>query len=85
MVDAVLAIKKADQPADLHMVEMMDMQHKTDMDTQYGLDARVTRVTTLTISYYIICSGTTSSHTVMSPGPCSLIKCVPGCWCFVAG
>ena len=68
MVDAVLAIKKADQPADLHMVEMMDMQHKTDMDTQYGLDASVTRVTTLIISKYIICSGTTNSHTVMSPG-----------------
>ena len=37
MVDAVLAIKKPDQPADLHMVEMMEMQHKTDMDTQYVL------------------------------------------------
>lgn len=34
VVDAVLAIKKPNEPADLHMVEIMEMQHKTDMDTQ---------------------------------------------------
>ncbi|CAH1118278.1 unnamed protein product [Phaedon cochleariae] len=33
-VDAVLAIKQADKPVDLHMVELMEMQHKTETDTQ---------------------------------------------------
>jgi len=35
VVDAVLAIKKEGEPIDLHMVEVMEMQHKTDMDTVY--------------------------------------------------
>jgi len=34
VVDAVLAIRRQDEPIDLHMVETMQMQHKTDMDTQ---------------------------------------------------
>ena len=34
IVDAVLAIKKPDQPIDLHMVEIMSMEHKTEMDTK---------------------------------------------------
>jgi T-complex protein 1 subunit zeta len=29
----VLAIRKGAEPIDLHMVEIMEMQHKTDMDT----------------------------------------------------
>ncbi|OWF40965.1 T-complex protein 1 subunit zeta-like [Mizuhopecten yessoensis] len=33
VVDAVLAIQKPKQAIDLHMVEIMEMQHKTDMDT----------------------------------------------------
>lgn len=33
MVDAVLSIKKDKEPVDLHMVEIMEMQHKTDMDS----------------------------------------------------
>jgi len=33
VVDAVLAIKRVDEAIDLHMVEIMEMQHKTDMDT----------------------------------------------------
>uniref|UniRef100_T1INR8 T-complex protein 1 subunit zeta n=1 Tax=Strigamia maritima TaxID=126957 RepID=T1INR8_STRMM len=33
-VDAVLAIQQKDVPLDLHMVELMEMQHKTEMDTQ---------------------------------------------------
>lgn len=33
-VDAVLAIRRPDQQLNLHMVEIMEMQHKTDMDTQ---------------------------------------------------
>ncbi|XP_060079122.1 T-complex protein 1 subunit zeta-like [Ylistrum balloti] len=33
VVDAVLAIQKPNQAIDLHMVEIMEMQHKTDMDT----------------------------------------------------
>lgn len=33
VVDAVLAIRKDKEPIDLHMVEIMEMQHKTDMDT----------------------------------------------------
>merc|ERR1712135_136085 len=33
-VDAVLAIREKDQPIDLHMVEIMEMQHKTEMDSQ---------------------------------------------------
>lgn len=32
-VDAVLAIKQGDKPVDLHMVELMEMQHKTEIDT----------------------------------------------------
>lgn len=35
VVDAVLAIRKGDDPhPDLHMIEMMEMQHESDMDTQ---------------------------------------------------
>ncbi|XP_071945272.1 T-complex protein 1 subunit zeta-like [Antedon mediterranea] len=33
VVDAVLAIRKENEPIDLHMVEIMEMQHKSDMDT----------------------------------------------------
>ena len=32
-VNAVLLIKKDDAPADLHMIELMEMQHKTQTDT----------------------------------------------------
>ncbi|XP_046465566.1 T-complex protein 1 subunit zeta [Neodiprion pinetum] len=32
-VDAVLAIRQDEQPADLHMVEIMEMQHRTAADT----------------------------------------------------
>lgn len=32
-VDAVLAIKQQDQEIDLHMVELMEMQHRTAIDT----------------------------------------------------
>ena len=35
VVDAVLAIRRPSEPIDLHMVEIMEMQHKTDMDTTY--------------------------------------------------
>jgi len=34
VVDAILCIKKPGQPIDLHMVEMMTMQHKSMMDTR---------------------------------------------------
>jgi len=34
VVDAVLAIRNVNAAIDLHMVEIMEMQHKTDMDTQ---------------------------------------------------
>ncbi|KAG5886879.1 hypothetical protein JTB14_024736 [Gonioctena quinquepunctata] len=33
-VDAVLSIKQGDKPVDLHMVELMEMQHKTEADTK---------------------------------------------------
>lgn len=33
-VDAVLTIKEEGKPIDLHMVEIMEMQHKTEMDSQ---------------------------------------------------
>lgn len=33
-MDAVLGIRLEGKPIDLHMVEIMEMQHKTDMDTQ---------------------------------------------------
>jgi len=32
-VDAILAIRQDDKPVDLHMVELMEMQHKTATDT----------------------------------------------------
>lgn len=32
-VDAVLAIRHDKKPVDLHMIEMMEMQHKTEMET----------------------------------------------------
>ncbi len=34
VTNAVLTIKQGDEPIDLHMVEIMAMQHKRDMDTQ---------------------------------------------------
>lgn len=33
-VDAILAIRQEDKPVDLHMIELMEMQHKTATDTQ---------------------------------------------------
>jgi len=33
-VDAVLAIKEEGKPVDLHMIEIQEMQHKTELDTQ---------------------------------------------------
>eukprot|EP00731_Ephydatia_muelleri_P023050 Em0015g633a len=35
VVDAVLAIRKQGEPIDLHMVEIMEMMHKSDTDTKY--------------------------------------------------
>ena len=32
--DAIEAINKPDQELDLHMVEVMEMKHKTDLDSQ---------------------------------------------------
>ncbi|XP_034235831.1 T-complex protein 1 subunit zeta [Thrips palmi] len=32
-VDAILAIRQDKKPVDLHMIEMMEMQHKTEMET----------------------------------------------------
>ncbi len=34
VVDAVLCIRKDGEPIDLHMVEIMKMQHRTDVDTK---------------------------------------------------
>jgi T-complex protein 1 subunit zeta len=34
VVDAVLSIHKENEPIDLHMVEIMKMQHKSDVDTK---------------------------------------------------
>lgn len=34
VVDAVLTIRKPDHPIDLHMVEIMKMQHQSDQDTR---------------------------------------------------
>jgi len=34
VVDAVLTIRKPEQPIDLHMVEIMKMQHQSDQDTR---------------------------------------------------
>lgn len=33
-MDAVLAIAKPNEPINLHMVEIIDMKHRTDCDTQ---------------------------------------------------
>lgn len=33
-VDSILTIRQEDKPVDLHMVELMEMQHKTSTDTQ---------------------------------------------------
>lgn len=39
VVDAVLTIKREDQDIDLHMIEIMEMMHQTELDTKliYGL------------------------------------------------
>lgn len=34
VVDAILTIRKPEQPIDLHMVEIMKMQHQSDQDTR---------------------------------------------------
>ena len=34
VVDAVLAVQREGEPIDLHMVEIMEMMHKTDTDTR---------------------------------------------------
>ena len=33
IVDSILAIKKQDEPIDLFVVEVMEMKHKSEMDT----------------------------------------------------
>ena len=35
VVDAVLTVQVEDKPIDLYMVEIMQMQHKTDLDTMF--------------------------------------------------
>lgn len=36
-VDSVLAVQRGPNiPIDLHMVEIMEMMHRTDTDTQYA-------------------------------------------------
>lgn len=35
VVDAVLGVKRDGEPIDLHMVEVMEMMHKTDSETKY--------------------------------------------------
>ncbi|BHF71030.1 T-complex protein 1 subunit zeta [Sparganum proliferum] len=39
-VDAVLAIRQPNEPLDLHRIEIMEMQHKTDMDTTLTAEER---------------------------------------------
>ena len=34
-MDAVLTIQQENQPIDLHMVEIMEMMHKTETDTMW--------------------------------------------------
>ena len=34
VVDAILAVKRDEEPINLHMVEIMEMQHKLDCDTR---------------------------------------------------
>ena len=34
VVDAVLAVRRDEEPVNLHMVEIMEMQHKLDCDTR---------------------------------------------------
>jgi len=34
VVDAILAVKREEEPINLHMVEIMEMQHKLDCDTR---------------------------------------------------
>ena len=35
VVDAVLAVQREGEPIDLHMVEVMEMMHRTDTDTRF--------------------------------------------------
>ena len=41
VVDAVLSIQRPNEPLDLHMVEIQEMQHKTDMDTEWVASSTV--------------------------------------------
>lgn len=47
-VDAVLAIRTPDKPVDLHMVELMEMQHKTATETTLikGMECVILKYTT---------------------------------------
>ena len=46
VVDAVLAVRKSEnEPIDLHMVEIMEMMHRTDTDTKYVRSIRYRRCT----------------------------------------
>ena len=52
VVDAVLAVRKSEgQPIDLHMVEIMEMMHRTDTDTQYVLSTVVAACRHLHVVY----------------------------------
>lgn len=33
VVDSVLTVRKPDEPIDLHMIEIMEMKHKSETDT----------------------------------------------------
>ena len=37
VVDAILAVKRDEEPINLHMVEIMEMQHKLDCDTRFAV------------------------------------------------
>lgn len=57
-MDAVLAIRQPKEPIDLHMVEIMEMQHKMDIDTMLvfsGIDIRMVFVTQ-TAEVLVLCS-----------------------------
>lgn len=53
VVDAVLAINRPNEPIDLFMVEIMEMKHKTDSDTQWVYISLIHTHLTVTDTEYI--------------------------------
>ena len=82
-MDAVLAICKPNQEVDLHMVEVMEMKHKTDTDTQYVLCVCARACVRACVQVCVVCVLCCVVCELLLVSVC-LSVCLSVCVCFCA-